>query len=187
MRAAIEAGAQLINDVYALRAPGALEVAQQTGAAICLMHMKGEPRTMQLQPEYDDVVKEVGAFLETRVDACMEAGVDLDRIVVDPGIGFGKQLQHNLALLADLPQLAARGRPVLIGVSRKSMFGALLGRPIEERLPGALAVATASVLAGARIVRAHDVRATVDAVKVAAALADAGYRITSNGDRNSGA
>ncbi len=182
MRAAVEAGAQLINDVYALRAPGALEAAQRSGAAVCLMHMKGEPRTMQLKPEYQNVVAEVRGFLAERVDACLKADIAAERLVVDPGIGFGKQLQHNLALLAAIPVWTVRDLPVLIGVSRKSMFGALLDRAVDERLPGALAAAAASVLAGARIIRAHDVRATVDAIKVATALKSAGYRITSKGE-----
>mgnify|MGYP001062214392 CR=1 FL=1 len=177
MAEAVQAGAELINDVYALRAPGALESAQRSGAAVCLMHMKGEPRTMQLNPEYADVVGEVRSFLEERVAACEAAGIAAERLVVDPGIGFGKQLQHNLALLAATASLGVNGRPVLIGVSRKSMFAALLGRQVEERLPGALAVAASAVLAGAKIVRAHDVRATADAIKVAAALKAAGYRL----------
>ncbi len=185
MRAAVQAGAILINDVYALRAPGALEIARESGAAVCLMHMQGEPRTMQLEPEYADVVEEVREFLEQRVDACLDAGIDANRLVVDPGIGFGKRLQHNLALLAAIPELSVRRLPVLIGVSRKSMFKALLARAVDERLPGALAVATASVLAGAHIVRTHDVRETVDAVRVAAALKGAGYRMTTSGDSSS--
>ncbi|NLG75507.1 MAG: dihydropteroate synthase [Xanthomonadaceae bacterium] len=182
MRAAVEAGAELINDIYALRLPGALEAARDSGAAVCLMHMQGEPRTMQIEPRYDDVVAEVRDFLNDRVAVCLEAGLQLDRLVVDPVIGFGKRLQHNLALLAALPTLGAHGVPVLVGVSRKSMFKDLLGRPVDERLPGALAVATASVLAGARIVRTHDVRETLDAVKVAAALKRSGYRMATNGD-----
>ena len=182
MHAAVEAGAELINDVYALRMPGALEAARDSGAAVCLMHMQGEPRTMQVEPRYDDVVTEVRDFLKERVGACLEAGFQLDRLVVDPGIGFGKRLQHNLALLAAIPMLGVHGVPVLVGVSRKSMFKDLLGRSVDERLSGALAVATASVLAGARIVRTHDVRETVDAVKVAAALKGSGYRMATNGE-----
>lgn len=185
MRAAIEAGADVINDVYALRAPGALEAARASGAAVCLMHMQGEPRTMQIQPHYEDVVSEVRGFLDERVADCLAAGIEVDRLVVDPGIGFGKRLEHNLSLLAAIPELSARRLPVLIGVSRKSMFDALLGRGVHERLPGALAAATASALAGARIIRTHDVRETVDAIKVAAALKKAGYRMTTNGDRGS--
>lgn len=175
MRHAVEAGASLINDVYALRASGALEAAAALPAAVCLMHMQGEPRTMQANPVYTDVVADVRAFMQARIDACEAAGIGLNRLVLDPGIGFGKQLQHNLALLAHLPELRVKSCPLLIGVSRKSMFGALLGRGIEERLAGGLAIAAASVLAGASIIRTHDVPQTVDAVKVAAALKSHGY------------
>ncbi|HEY0685329.1 MAG TPA: dihydropteroate synthase [Steroidobacter sp.] len=179
MTAAVAAGASLINDVRALQEPGALEAAASTHAAVCLMHMQGQPRTMQHEPRYDDVVGEVTAFLEQRVDACLAVGIGRDRLVLDPGIGFGKRLQHNLALLAHLPQLSRpgpnQGLPLLVGVSRKSMFQALLGRPVEQRLAGGLAVATAAVLAGAAILRVHDVAETVDAVKVAQALRAAGY------------
>jgi dihydropteroate synthase len=170
MTAAVEAGATLINDVRALREPGALEAAAKTNAAVCLMHMQGQPRTMQLEPYYEDVVAEVKAFLVERAAACEAAGISRDRLVLDPGIGFGKQLQHNLALLAHLPTLAEPGLPLMIGVSRKSMFQALLGRRADQRLAGGLAVATASVLTGAAILRVHDVAETVDAVKVAVAL-----------------
>lgn len=175
MSAAVAAGASLINDVRALREPGALEAAARTNAAVCLMHMQGQPRTMQHEPRYDDVVWEVTAFLAQRVEACQAAGIGPDRLVLDPGIGFGKRLEHNLALLAHLPELGRAGLPLLVGVSRKSMFQALLGRPVEQRLAGGLAVATAAVLAGAAILRVHDVAETVDAVKVAQALRAAGY------------
>ncbi|HEY8539214.1 MAG TPA: dihydropteroate synthase [Steroidobacteraceae bacterium] len=177
MKAALEAGAEMINDVRALADPRALAEVAASGAAVCLMHMQGEPRSMQDDPKYVDVVTEVRDFLSERLQACIAAGIDRERIVLDPGIGFGKRLQHNLALLAHLPALTALGCPVLIGVSRKSMFGALLNRPVEQRLAGGLAVATAAVLAGVSIVRAHDVAETVDAVKTAAALRAAGYRI----------
>jgi dihydropteroate synthase len=173
--AALAAGASMINDVRGLREPGALAAAARSSAAICLMHMQGEPRTMQHEPSYGDVVAEVAAFLRERVVACVDAGISRDRLVLDPGIGFGKRLEHNLTLLAGLPDLAQLGLPLLVGVSRKSMFGQLLGRAVEERLAGGLAVAAAAVLAGASIVRVHDVRETVDAVKVAAALRVAGY------------
>jgi dihydropteroate synthase len=176
MSAAVAAGATLINDVRALRDAGALEAAARTGAAVCLMHMQGQPRTMQLEPHYDDVVGEVKAFLLERATACEAAGIGRDRLVLDPGIGFGKRLEHNLALLAHLPDLAQLGLPLLVGVSRKSMFQKLLGRPVEQRLAGGLAVATAAVLAGAAILRVHDVAETVDAVRVAQALLAAGYR-----------
>jgi len=178
MVAAVSAGASMINDVRALREPGALQAAARTDAAICLMHMQGEPRTMQSDPRYADVVAEVGQFLDGRVEACVDAGIGTERIVLDPGLCFGKRLEHNLALLAGLPELQRRGLPLLVGISRKSMFGTLLGRGLEERLAGSLAVAAAAVLAGAAIVRAHDVAETVDAVKVAAALRAAGYRTT---------
>jgi dihydropteroate synthase len=182
MSAAVAAGASLINDVRALREPGALEAAARTNAAVCLMHMQGQPRTMQHEPRYDDVVGEVTAFLEQRVEVCLAADIGRDRLVLDPGIGFGKRLEHNLALLAHLPELSRSGLnaglPLLVGVSRKSMFQALLGRSVEQRLAGGLAVATAAVLAGAAILRAHDVAETVDAVTVARALRAAGYQPT---------
>jgi dihydropteroate synthase len=175
MTAAVGAGASMINDVRALREPGAIEAAARTEAAICLMHMQGEPRTMQADPRYGDVVVEVRDFLGERLAACLASGIAKNRLVVDPGIGFGKRLEHNLALLAGLPALTALGWPVLIGVSRKSMFGTLLGRSVDGRVAGGVAMATAAVLAGASIVRTHDVAATVDAVKVAVALRAAGY------------
>ena len=175
MTAAVRAGASVINDVRALREPGALEAAADTQAAICLMHMQGEPRTMQADPRYGDVVAEVRDFLRERAAACLARGVAKDRLLIDPGIGFGKRLEHNLALLAGLPALAGLGWPVVIGVSRKSMFGALLGRAVDARVAGGTAAATAAVLAGASVVRTHDVAATVDAVKVVVALRDAGY------------
>lgn len=175
MAAATRAGASMINDVRALREPGALEAAANTQAAICLMHMQGEPRTMQADPRYGDVVAEVRDFLRERVAACQAGGIARDRLLIDPGIGFGKRLEHNLALLAGLPVLTGLGWPVLVGVSRKSMFGALLGRAIDERLAGGIAATTAAILAGASIVRTHDVAATVDAVKVAVALRAAGF------------
>lgn len=180
MSAAVAAGASLINDVRALREPGALEAAARTNAAVCLMHMQGQPRTMQHEPHYDDVVGEVTAFLEQRVEACEAVGMGRERLVLDPGIGFGKRLEHNLALLAHLPQLGRSGLPLLVGVSRKSLFQGLLGRPVEQRLAGGLAVATAAVLAGAAILRVHDVAETVDAVKVARALRAAGYQPAMN-------
>jgi dihydropteroate synthase len=176
MHAAIRAGATLVNDVRALREDDALQPVAGSDVAVCLMHMRGEPRTMQMQPHYDDVVGEVLDFLQSRIQQCLAAGVQRERIVIDPGIGFGKTLQHNLALLAAVPRLGALGVPVLIGISRKSMFKTLLDRPVEQRLAGALAVTSAAVLAGAAIVRTHDVAETVDAVRTAAALRDAGYR-----------
>jgi dihydropteroate synthase len=175
MTAAVRAGASVINDVRALREPGALEAAADAQAAICLMHMQGEPRTMQADPRYGDVVAEVRDFLRERAAACLAGGVAKDRLLIDPGIGFGKRLEHNLAILAGLPALTGLGWPVVIGVSRKSMFGALLGRAVDARVAGGIAAATAAVLAGASVVRTHDVAATVDAVRVVLALRDAGY------------
>ncbi len=171
MRAAIAAGATLVNDIAALGAAGALEAVAGSGAAVCLMHMQGEPRSMQAAPEYDDVVAEVVAYLQDRAAACVAAGIAHERIVLDPGFGFGKLLEHNLDLLAGLDRLAALGFPVMAGLSRKSMIGQVTGRPVGERLAGSVALATLAALGGARIIRAHDVAATVDAVKIAAALA----------------
>jgi len=170
MRAAIAAGASLVNDVRALQAPGALEAVAGTGAAVCLMHMQGEPRTMQVAPSYADVVADVRRFLATRVEACLAAGIGRERICVDPGIGFGKSAEHNLALLAAIDRLAEPGLPVLIGVSRKSLVGIITGRPPEGRLAGSVAFAALAVMGGAAIIRAHDVAETLDAVKVASAL-----------------
>lgn len=177
MTAAVRAGASLINDIRALQEPGALAAAAATDAAVCLMHMQGTPQTMQLAPRYENVVDEVVQFLHTRMQDCVTAGIPTDRLVLDPGIGFGKQLEHNLALLAALPALAQLGAPLLIGVSRKGMLGAITGRGVDQRLSGALAIAAATVLAGGHILRVHDVAETVDAVKVATALRDAGFRI----------
>ena len=176
IRAAIDAGATLVNDVRALREPGALEAAAATTAGVCVMHMRGDPRTMQTAPAYRDVVADVREFLAERISACERAGIARDRIAVDPGIGFGKTVEHNLALLAHLPDLVALGAPVLIGVSRKSVIGAVTGRDVQDRLAGGVAFATAAVLAGASIIRVHDVAPTVDAVKVAVALRTVGYK-----------
>jgi dihydropteroate synthase len=170
MSAAIAAGASMVNDVRALREPGALDAVAGTGAAVCLMHMRGEPRTMQEAPAYHDVVAEVRRFLAERVEACSASGIGRDSICVDPGIGFGKLPEHNLALLVGLDRLGDPAIPVLVGVSRKSLVGIITGRPAAERLAGSVAFAALAVLRGAAIVRAHDVAATVDAVKVASAL-----------------
>jgi len=166
MRRAVAAGAALINDVAALRAPGALETAAASDAAVCLMHMQGEPRTMQLSPTYRDVVDEVRAFLRERIAACRAAGIAADRIAIDPGFGFGKTLEHNLTLLAHLRALAALDAPIVAGLSRKGSLGALTGRPVDERVSASVAAALAAVARGAAIVRVHDVAATVDALKV---------------------
>jgi dihydropteroate synthase len=170
MRVAIEAGASMVNDVSALGGPGALDCVAGTDVGVCLMHMQGEPRTMQQSPDYADVVAEVRDFLRAQVARCIAAGIVPARIAVDPGFGFGKTLAHNLTLLRGLPQLAADGRPVLVGLSRKRMIGELTGRPEDDRLAGSLALATLAAQNGARIVRAHDVGATVAALRVVAAV-----------------
>lgn len=166
MRAALGHGADMINDVAALRAPGAIDAVRESHCAVCLMHMQGEPATMQQAPAYGDVVSEVGRFLDERVAALQAAGVARERIVVDPGIGFGKTLRHNLLLLAALDGLVAAGQPVLVGVSRKSMIGALTGQPAQQRLAGSLAAMLAAVARGAAIVRVHDVAESRDALRV---------------------
>ncbi len=171
MSAAVRAGAGMVNDVLALQAPGAVEAVAATRAAVCLMHMQGTPQTMQQDPRYDDVVKEVGDFLLARADACRAAGIAADRIAFDPGFGFGKTMQHNLRLLRELGQLPGP-YPLLVGLSRKSVLGKLLGRPVEQRLAGSLALATLAVANGARIVRCHDVAETLDAVRVAWAVSN---------------
>ena len=176
MREAVAAGADLINDVFALRRSGALETAASLDAAVCLMHMQGEPRTMQSDPRYDDVVAEVSEFLVSRAQACEAAGIGRGRIVLDPGFGFGKTLAHNLQLLAGLHALCAAGYPVLAGLSRKSMLAALTGRPVEERMPGSIVLAALAAERGAHIIRAHDVAETRDALAIVAALAGAGDR-----------
>ena len=170
IRAVTAAGAHLINDVRGLRLPGALEAAAASSAAVCLMHMQGEPGTMQQSPYYTDVVAEVRDWLQARLEACRALGMAEDRLLVDPGFGFGKNLDHNLRLLAELPAATPSGVPVLVGLSRKSTVGAVTGRPVDQRLAGSVAAAALAVRAGAHIVRAHDVAATVDAVKLAAAV-----------------
>lgn len=170
MRAAVAAGADIINDVRALAEPGALQAAAASNAGLCLMHMLGEPRTMQAAPQYDNVVDEVSGFLAARMRACRDAGVDAARLAIDPGFGFGKTAAHNLALLKNLAALAVLGAPVVVGLSRKSMLAKITGRTVESRIPGSVALAAIAVLNGARIVRAHDVAATSDAVRVAAAV-----------------
>lgn len=164
MRAAVAAGARMINDVAALRHPGALAAAAELGVPVCLMHMRGQPATMQQQPAYDDVAAEVTAFLLARSEACIAAGIDRRHIILDPGFGFGKLLRHNLDLFRALPQLVAEGFPVLVGVSRKSMIGQLLGDPAADRLPGSLALALLARQRGAAILRVHDVGPTVQAL-----------------------
>lgn len=170
MLAACAAGADLINDINALRADGAMDAARSSGAAVCLMHMRGEPRTMQDAPEYCDPVADITGFLQQRGIACIDAGIAPDAILVDPGFGFGKRLSHNLELLAQLEKLAGIGYPLLVGLSRKSMFGQILGADVDHRLSAGLAAATIAVLKGAAIVRTHDVAQTRDAIRVAAAV-----------------
>jgi dihydropteroate synthase len=170
MAAAVAAGACIVNDVYALRAPGARSWAAVSEVGVCLMHMQGEPRSMQDNPHYADVVTEVCEFLVSQRQACLQAGIARDAIVLDPGVGFGKGLAHNLSLLKDLPRIADLGAPVLIGVSRKSFIGRILGRAVDERLYGGLGLAALAVLKGARIVRTHDVSATRDAIGMVSAV-----------------
>ena len=170
MRAALAAGASMINDVRALATPGALEAAAASDAAVCLMHMQGDPQTMQIAPAYRDVVSEVRAFLARRASACIDAGIASDRIVVDPGFGFGKSLAHNLDLLRNLGDIAALGFPVLAGVSRKSLIGAITGSDVDARLAGSIAAALAAAVRGARLLRVHDVRETVDALSAWGAI-----------------
>lgn len=166
MRAAVRAGAGLINDVRALRAPGALETAADLAVPVCLMHMLGEPRTMQRDPAYTEVVRDVHAFLAERMQACLGAGIPRESIVIDPGFGFGKTVEHNLELLRHLGAFQDMGVPVLAGLSRKSLIGATLGLSVDQRLHASVALALIAVQNGARIVRVHDVRATRDAVRM---------------------
>ena len=173
MRAALEHGAAMINDITAFASPGALEIVARSEVAVCLMHMRGRPRTMQADPVYADVAAEVRDFLGARAQACAAAGIARERIVLDPGFGFGKTVDHNLALLARLGDIAALGFPVLAGWSRKSSLGRITGRPADDRLPASLAAALLSVQHGARMVRVHDVAATRDALAVLAAVESA--------------
>ncbi|MEG3768020.1 dihydropteroate synthase [Alteromonas sp. 14N.309.X.WAT.G.H12] len=166
MREAVSAGAGLINDVRALQLPGALSAAAEAQVPVCLMHMKGEPTTMQEAPSYEDVADEVINFLLARVDDCIQAGIAEDSILLDPGFGFGKTLDHNYQLLAELGRVKHLGYPLLVGMSRKSMIGALTGKPVDGRLAGSIALATLSAHMGAKIIRVHDVDETVDAIKI---------------------
>ncbi len=174
MRAAVAAGAAIINDVFALRADGAIEAAVDLQRPVCLMHMQGEPRNMQIEPHYDDVVGEVTQFLRERVAQCKQAGLGDDLIIVDPGFGFGKRPAHNVELLAGLSQVTEIGVPVLIGVSRKSTLGKITGKDVSQLMPASIAAAVLAVEQGARIVRAHDVAETVDALRVVAAFMNSG-------------
>jgi len=170
MRAAIQAGANMVNDVNALRADDAVECCAKLNVPVCLMHMKGEPRTMQKNPEYDDVVDEVKGFLQERIKVCIEAGIPKDRILIDPGFGFGKSLNHNLALLSRLDELCSLKSPVLVGLSRKSMLGVILDKDVSDRLIASVAAAVIAYKKGARLFRVHDVAETCDALRVCAAV-----------------
>jgi dihydropteroate synthase len=170
MAAAVAAGACIINDIYALRAPGARALAADSQAGVCLMHMQGEPRTMQENPVYNDVVAEVIEFLERQRQLCVAEGIAVDSVAFDPGFGFGKSLQHNLALLKELPRFAQLDAPLVVGVSRKSVIGKILGRAVGERLYGGLGLAALAVVNGARIIRTHDVGPTRDAVRSVSAV-----------------
>lgn len=170
MTVAVAAGASIINDVRALMLQGSLEAAAASGAGVCLMHMQGEPRNMQSAPRYDCVVSEVRAFLSGRVEACKRAGIDEDRLCIDPGFGFGKALEHNLQLVSGLREIALPNLPLLFGASRKRTIGQLLNASVDERLHGSVAMALLAVERGAQIVRVHDVGPTVDAIKIATAV-----------------
>lgn len=170
MRAAIDHGAAMINDIYALRMPGALQVVAQSDCAVCLMHMQGQPLTMQQSPNYTDVVVEVRDFLAARAAAMIAGGVMRERLVLDPGFGFGKTVAHNLQLLRRLPEVSTEGLPVLAGISRKSMLGSITGRSVADRLPASLASALLAAQHGARILRVHDVAATRDVLAILIAV-----------------
>jgi len=175
MRAALAAGAGMINDVSALTQPGAMEAVAAGEAAVCLMHMQGEPRTMQTEPHYEDIVQDVREFLVERARMCEANGIARDRIVIDPGLGFGKTVAHNVALLRALGAFKATGYPVLVGISRKSTLGRIVGRDVNERMAASVAAALAAVARGAAIVRVHDVRETVDALNVWHAIETGSY------------
>lgn len=174
MRAAVNAGASMINDVYALRQDGAVEAASELDVAVCLMHMQGEPGTMQENPGYQDIPGDILDFLSKRITACRDAGIDDEKIVIDPGFGFGKTHEHNVRLLASLDRFQELGMPLLVGLSRKSTLGALTGKDVEGRLPAGIAAAILAVERGAHIVRTHDVDETIDALKIASAVMQPG-------------
>lgn len=173
IRESARLGAGLINDVRSLQRDGALDAAAATHLPVCLMHMRGEPQTMQDEPYYNDVAVEVAGFLQERIDACVAAGIAVERIVLDPGFGFAKNTQHNYELFKRLPELLSLQRPLLVGVSRKSMIGNILQQPVDQRLYGSLALAVMALERGARILRVHDVAATMDALKIFNAVQDA--------------
>lgn len=170
MRQAIAAGVDIVNDVRALQEPGALEVVAASKAGVCLMHMQGNPQTMQIDPQYENVVEEVKQFLLERLHAAEHAGISQERILLDPGFGFGKRTVHNIALIQNLEKLAAIGQPLLVGLSRKSVLGAIVGGDEQQRLHAGLAASVISAMKGAKILRVHDVKATVDALKVVSAV-----------------
>lgn len=170
MRAAIDAGADIVNDVCALQAPNALEIVAASKVGVCLMHMQGRPQTMQADPQYQDVVAEVCEFLSSRLKAAEQAGIARERIVLDPGFGFGKRTAHNLTLLNHLSSLQSLGLPLLIGLSRKSVLGQVVGSAVDERIHASIAASVVSVMKGANIVRVHDVKPTVDALKIVSAV-----------------
>ena len=170
MREAIHAGAHMINDVLALRSEGALATAADLQVPVCLMHMQGEPRTMQTNPVYADVVSDVKSFLLQRAQACLEAGLSREQIILDPGLGFGKTLQHNLTLFKQLPEFVQLGYPILMGASRKSMIGSILDLPVDQRLYGSISLAALAAWLGASIIRVHDVGPTVQAIKTILAV-----------------
>ncbi|MFK3799637.1 MULTISPECIES: dihydropteroate synthase [unclassified Pseudomonas] len=173
MRETARLGAGLINDVRSLQRDGALDAAVATGLPVCLMHMRGEPTDMQNDPRYDDLVGEVSSFLRERMDACAAAGIAAEKIILDPGYGFAKTLDHNLSLFKHMEALHTLGRPLLVGVSRKSMIGKVLDKPVDQRLYGALALAAMAMMQGAKILRVHDVAETVDVVRMIAAVESA--------------
>lgn len=173
MNEAVTAGAGMINDVRAFREQGAIQAAIDTNVPVCLMHMSGEPRSMQENPQYDDVVNDVKEFLRNRIDSCTDAGIDNDKILIDPGFGFGKTVDHNLSLIKRLGEFAELDKPVLMGVSRKSTIGAVTGRDVNQRVYGSVALAALCCQAGAKIIRAHDVAATADAIAMTHAVMNA--------------
>lgn len=173
MQAAIEAGANMINDIYALQKPGALEIISKYKVPVCLMHMKGEPSTMQQKPAYENVIDEINDFFAERIKACENAGIDRHRLILDPGFGFGKTTEHNTILTQQLNQFSKFGLPILFGASRKASIGAILNKPASERLYGSIAVAVMAAIKGAAIIRVHDVAETVDALKVSNAILSA--------------
>lgn len=171
MQAAIAAGIHIINDINALQAEGALAIVANSQVAVCLMHMSGEPQTMQINPQYQNISLEVTEFLQQRINFCLAAGITKERIIIDPGFGFGKTMQHNLQLFKQLPTLQSLGYPILVGLSRKAMLGKILQtEDISQRLIGSLTLAALAVFQGAKLIRVHDVRATVDAIKTVTAV-----------------